>query len=125
MRTLLSAIFLATLGLAAATAADVTGKWSGSFTATNSDGETKDGTAVLILKQTGSEITGTVGPDEGEQHTITKGRIDGDKILLESADGEMIIKLHLTLTGDRIAGDVTANGEGRSMKAKIDVKRAK
>jgi hypothetical protein len=125
MRTLLSAIFLATLGLAAATAADVTGKWSGSFTATNAEGDTKDGTAVLILKQTGSEITGTVGPDEGEQHTITKGKIDGDKILLESADGEMIIKLDLTLTGDRIAGDVTANGEGRSMKAKIDVKRAK
>jgi hypothetical protein len=125
MRTLLNAILLATLGLAAATAADVTGKWSGSFTATSAEGETKEGTAVLILKQTGSEITGTVGPDEGEQHTITKGRIDGDKIVLESADGEMIIKLDLTLTGDRIAGDVTANGEGRSMKAKIDVKRAK
>jgi hypothetical protein len=125
MRTLLNAFFLATLGLAAATAADVTGKWSGSFTMTSAEGETKDGTALLILKQTGAEITGSVGPGEDEQHTITKGRIDGDKIVLESADGEMIIKFDLTLTGDRIAGDVAANGEGRSMKAKIDVKRAK
>jgi hypothetical protein len=109
----------------AAAAADVTGKWSGSFKATSQDGEPRDGTALVILKQTGSDITGTVGPHEGEQHPITKGKIEGDRIVLESADGPMVIKLNLVLTGDRIAGDVTAEDEGRSLKAKIDLTRAK
>jgi hypothetical protein len=116
---------LAALWVAAAAGADVSGKWSGSFKTTTPDGEARDGTALLILKQTGSEITGSVGPDEGEQHAITKGKIEGDKITLESTDGGMTIKLELVLSGDRIAGEATANGEGRTMKAKLDVTRAK
>jgi hypothetical protein len=78
-----------------------------------------------MLKQTGTEIAGTVGPNDGEQHTITKGRIEGDKITLESADGEATIKFDLMLAEDRITGDVNAIGEGRSLKAKLDVTRAK
>jgi len=46
---------------------------------------------LLILKHTGSEVTGTVGPHDGEQHAITKGKIEGDKITLESADGGMAL----------------------------------
>jgi hypothetical protein len=118
-------MILAALGAMAAAGADVTGKWSGSFKATRPDGQVQDGTALVILKQTGSDITGSVGPNEGEQHAITKGKIEGDKIILESSDGGMVIKLDLVLTGERIAGDVTAEGEGRTMKAKIDLGRTK
>ena len=125
MKRIAGVLTLAALCVAAATAADVTGKWSGSFKVTNPDGETRDGSALLMLKQTGTEVTGTVGPHEGEQHTITKGKIEGDKLTLESSDGGMVIKLDLVVTGDRIAGDATATGEGRNMKAKIDVTRAK
>jgi hypothetical protein len=116
---------LGALWVAAAAGADVTGKWSGSFKMTAPDGQVRDGTALIVLKQTGSDITGTVGPNEGEQHAITKGKIEGDKLSLESSDGGMVLKLDLVLTGDRIAGDVTASGEGRNMKAKLDVTRAK
>ena len=125
MRTLL--LFIAVAALAGIAIADtnVTGKWSGSFNVMDENGGTKESTAVLMLKQSGSEITGTVGPDEGEQHAITKGKIDGDKITLESADGNVSIKLDLALAGDRITGNVSAVGEGRSMKGKIDVTRAK
>jgi len=106
-----------------ALAADVSGKWTGTFSATGDQGK-EDGTAVLLLKQNGSEITGSVGPTVDEQHTISKGKIEGDKITLESNDGGMVLKLDLVLAGERISGNVTANGEGRSMKATIDVKRA-
>jgi hypothetical protein len=116
-------LMLAALWVAAAAGADVTGKWSGTFKPEGPDAE--GGSALLILKQTGSEITGSVGPHENEQHAISKGKIEGDKITLESTDGGMTIKLELVLTGDRIAGEATANGEGRTMKAKIDVTRAK
>ena len=125
MRTLLLFIVVAALAGIAIADTNVTGKWSGSFNVMDENGGTKESTAVLMLKQSGSEITGTVGPDEGEQHAITKGKIDGDKITLESADGNVSIKLDLALAGDRITGNVSAVGEGRSMKGKIDVTRAK
>ena len=125
MRTILCILLLGVFALAAAPDTNVTGTWSGSFNMTDSDGGTKDGTALLVLKQTGTEITGTVGPSEGEQHAITKGKIEGDKITLESADGPVVIKFDLALAGNRITGDVNAAGEGRTMKAKIDVTRAK
>jgi len=116
---------VAALWVAVAAGADVSGNWSGSFKATGPDGENHDSSALLMLKQSGSEITGSIGPSDGEQHTISKGKIEGDKITIESADGAMVVKLDLVLTGDRIAGDVTVNGEGRTMKGKLDVTRAK
>ena|SRR6516164_3580166 len=125
MKALLLFIVVAALAGIAIADTNVTGKWSGSFNVMDENGGTKESTAVLMLKQSGSEITGTVGPDEGEQHAITKGKIDGDKITLESADGNVSIKLDLALAGDRITGNVSAVGEGRNMKGKIDVTRAK
>ncbi len=125
MKSISKLLMLAALWVAAAAGADVTGKWSGTFKPEGGDGQPEGGSALLILKQTGTEITGSIGPHENEQHTITKGKIEGDKISIESTDGGMTIKLELVLTGDRIAGDATAQGEGRSMKAKIDVTRAK
>jgi len=125
MRTLQLFVVVAALAGIAIADTNVTGKWSGSFNVMDENGGTKESTAVLMLKQSGSEITGTVGPDEGEQHAITKGKIDGDKITLESADGDVSIKLDLALAGDRITGNVNAVGEGRNIKGKIDVMRAK
>jgi hypothetical protein len=125
MRTLLFLLFMAILAGIAVADVNVTGKWTGSFNMTGPDGQTKDGTAVLVLKQTGTEITGTVGPDDGEQHQITKGKIEGEKMTLESADGGITIKFDLAVAGDRITGDVNAAGEGRTMKANIEVTRAK
>jgi hypothetical protein len=125
MRALLCFLILAAFAGLAVAEVNVTGKWSGSFNVIGPDGQTKESTAMLVLKQNGSEITGTVGPHEGEQHQITKGKIEGDKITLEAAEGEHAIKFDLVLDGDRITGEANAAGEGRTMKAKIDVKRAK
>ena len=125
MRALLCLLVLGAVAGSAAADVDVTGKWWGSFNVSGPDGQTKESTAVLLLKQNGTEITGSVGPNEGEQHEITRGKIEGDKITLESADGGVVIKFDLMLDGGRITGDVNAAGEGRTMKAKIDVKRTK
>jgi preprotein translocase subunit SecD len=115
------------LGLAlTAAAADVTGKWSGTFNITRPDGETKEAEALLDLKQNGSEITGSVGPNESERYPIAKGKIEGNKITLESAEGEgPAIKFELVLEGDHIKGDASASREGQTMKAKLDLTRAK
>jgi hypothetical protein len=124
MRTFLCLLLVAAFAGIAVADVNVTGKWSGNFKISG-DGDGKDSTAVFLLKQSGSEITGSLGPNEGEQHQITKGQIDGDKITLEVAEGSLVIKLDLVLAEDRITGDVNAAGEGRTMKGKIDVKREK
>jgi hypothetical protein len=125
MRRMTRIFMLAALCVMAAAAADITGKWTGTFALTRPDGETRDTTALLVLKQTGSEVTGTVGPNEGEQHAITKGSIEGDKIaLLVEGDGR-VIKFDLVLASDKISGNVDIGMQGQTAKAKIDVTRAK
>ena len=110
---------------AGALVADVTGKWSGSFNATNPNGETKESTALLVLKQTGTDITGTVGPSEDEQFAIQKGKIDGDKITLEVDHDGHTMTFNLVLAAGRITGEAQMSRDGQTMKAKIDVGRAK
>jgi hypothetical protein len=123
MRTIFCILLLGALTLVAVADTNVTGKWTGSFKIAGPDSET--GTAFLMLKQSGSEISGTVGPDEGEQHAITKGKIEGDKITLLVEDQDHTIKLDLVVAGDRITGDANISHEGQTKQAKIEVTRAK
>jgi hypothetical protein len=120
----LFAVAVALAGVAMADV-DVTGKWSGSFNATGPNGETKEATALLVLKQTGTDITGTVGPNEDEQFPVRKGKIEGDKITLEADHDGQTIKLDLKFASGRITGEVQMSRDGQSMTAKIDVGRAK
>ena len=53
-----------------ATAADVTGKWDGTFTRENRD----QGSALLILKQTGYVVTGTGGENDSDRHESRTAR---------------------------------------------------
>ena len=125
MKTLFCALLFLGLALHASADTDISGKWSGSFNLTNANGETKDATAYFVLKQTGSEITGTVGPSEDEQYQIGKGKIDGNKITIEVDHEGHNLKLALVLAADRITGQANMSGEGQNMTAKIDVTRVK
>ena len=74
-------------------------------------GETKDDTAYLILKQTGAEITGTIGPNSGKRLQITKGTADGNNVYIEAVvEGENKLVLRLKVDGDKLAGDLKAEG---------------
>jgi len=91
-------------------AADVTGTWSGSMAMTKDD-ETKDDSAYLVLKQTGNEITGTIGPNTEKRLTITKGSADGNTIYIEAiVEGENKLVLRLKIDGDKLVGDLKAEG---------------
>jgi hypothetical protein len=70
-----SLLVLALTLVAAASAADVTGKWSAQVPGRN--GETRE--AVFNLKAAGGELTGTVTSPRGEQ-TISDGKVNGDDI---------------------------------------------
>ena len=93
-------------------AGDVTGIWSGPMEMKKGD-ETKADSAYLVLKQTGSEVTGTVGPNEEKRLPITKGTAEGDNIYLEAAapEGENNkMVLRLKLDGDKLVGELKAEG---------------
>jgi hypothetical protein len=125
MKKFLCFLMLAALAGVAMADVDVTGKWSGSFNMTGPNGETKDTGALLMLKQNGTEITGTVGPSEDEQFDIQKGKIDGGKITLEVDHDGHTIKFDLLLAGGHLTGEVNLSGDGETRMAKLDVTRSK
>ena len=122
MKTTLACILLAFAMVLSAAAADVTGKWTGTISIETNDPQD----AFLVLKQDGSTITGTAGPNEGEQWPIKSGKIEGNKVVLEVVNEEhWSYKLELVLDGDKLAGDVTMTRDDQTMKAKLSVARVK
>ena len=118
-------VFVCTLLIAlcamTAMAADVTGKWSGSFVPEGGD----PGQAFVILKQTGTTLSGSAGPDENQQWPLT-GTIDGNKITAEVKSPEgMVFKVEMMLEGDHLKGSAVGNMNGETMRAKLDLTKAK
>ena len=118
MKTLVCTLLFALCAMAA----DATGKWSGTFAP---EGQSPNN-AYVILKQSGTSLTGSAGPDEGQQWPLTEGKVTGNKITgtVTSPDG-VVYKLDVTLDGDKMAGDVSASANGQAMKAKIELTRVK
>ena len=106
-------------------AADISGKWSGSFTVTGAGGESEEQTAFVIFQQKGTELTGSGGPDESQQWPILKGKVEGNRITFEVQSDGPLYKVDVMLVGDHIKGDVTVVQEGHTSKAKVDVTRVK
>ena len=124
MKTLLGILLLSAVALTAA-GTNITGKWTGTLTLIEADGGTRDDSAFMILKQNGTEITGSVGPNEERQFPITKGTIDGDRITMEADHEGQILKFALVLKDDRITGDASMSHDGETGKGKINVTRVK
>ncbi len=126
MKTLLCLIALTAFAFTATADENIAGKWTGSFNITGPDGTVKDGGAVVVLQQNGTELTGTAGPDEEQQFPITKGKIDGDKVTLEIHRGEdQVIKMALVLAEDRLKGEATMSSSEQTGTAKVDLGRSK
>ncbi len=127
MRTLLS-LMLFTLSLSAA---DWTGKWSGTTDFKAPDGSTESGGAYAVLKQDGKAVTGTAGPSEEEQVAVENGKIDG-KVLTFQVNvpgdaGPRVFKVSLTMiSDDQVEGDIegTAN-DGQKITGKLKMSRQK
>src|SRR5215471_17141004 len=123
MKRILVCTLLACLAALAASAADVNGKWTGTFTPEGGGG----GSAFMVLKQTGTTVTGTAGPDENQQWPDLKGTIKGDKVTAEVKNPEdgTVYKCELTVSGDKLKGEVIASQNGQTQKAQLDLTRVK
>lgn len=102
----LAGVLMATL---AAQPATVTGKWGGTLVGQRDDGEKREDTALLILTQKGTTITGTVGGNENDRHPITSGKIDGNKIALEATlQNGRVMTFALVVENDGMKGTITS-----------------
>ena len=121
----LKAVLLSMVLALAARAADVSGTWSGTLKITGPDGQTQDDTIHLVLKQDGGKLTGTAGPNAGEQLPIEKGAVDGDNVTMEVPIPNGAFKFAIRLEGDHLKGEVAVSAGDQTMKAKMDATRAK
>jgi hypothetical protein len=121
MKRLAFSVFLMTM---LASAADVTGRWSGTFTFTGGDGQQRQVPVLLILKQEGTKVTGTGGRDDDDRHEIMMAKLDGDKISLEVEAGDAPVRLVLTIKGDELTGEASRDRpDGQKQTAKVSAKR--
>jgi hypothetical protein len=108
-------------------AAELTGKWSGSFDITDSSGgETKADSAFMDLKAQDGVVTGTAGPNADKQWSLRNGKLDGQKLTFEvvSEDGG-VLNFHLTFDGETIEGTCEGTGNGgEKLSAKLRLKRS-
>lgn len=113
-------IVLLLLPLCTAFAADLTGKWSGTFRATGAD---HDIPQLFILQQDGAGLHGSGGPDQSEQYPIENAVINGDKVTFELTTGEWRFSYRLRVSGGEMSGDLDLKSENNARKAKVSLKR--
>ncbi|MGO4882489.1 MAG: hypothetical protein ACLP59_16900 [Bryobacteraceae bacterium] len=126
MKTLICLLLLTGLTLSAA---ELTGKWTGKFDITTSDGEEKPDTAVMNLKLDGTTVTGTAGPNDDQQWAIHNGKLEKGKltfeVLLEGNGGDNgKLVFDLVFDGETIKGSAAGTSpDGDKMSAKVELKR--
>ena len=104
-------------------AGDATGKWSGTFTASAPNGEKNEGPALVILKQSGAQVTGTAGPNAERQSEIREGKVDGDSVNFKVPIDDAIAVVQLRMDGDQMTGQLTVETPDGKVTGKIALKR--
>lgn len=128
MKRLALVLALTLFALPTLAAEDFSGKWSGTFSGTASDGRQVTENIFLNLVHKGPELTGTAGPSPDRQWKILNGKVDGNKLAFDVApegEGPENIRLTLALVEGRLKGEFNAGKDGLTLSAKVDVARVK
>ncbi|MDQ2948986.1 MAG: hypothetical protein M3Y27_24100 [Acidobacteriota bacterium] len=120
MKSVLGLILMAACSLAGT---DLSGKWTGTYDVSVSDGDTMKGRVFMTLTQNGSEVSGKIGPDEQQQSPIAKGKIDGDRITFESQTEGPLMRFDLRLVDDHIRGEAVGDLQDTKIRAKVELAR--
>ena len=116
-------------------AEDLTGKWGGTFVFTE-EGQPHDDVAHMVAKQTGAELTGTVGPNPDKQFPILKGKIEttkeagkeSTKVTFDvepNGAGGPVMHFLLALVDGHLKGNAKGEHDGQTMSATVDLTRLK
>jgi ketosteroid isomerase-like protein len=101
------------------TGPDLSGTWFGDFILKTPDGKASHDTAVLILEQHGSAVTGSIGRTVDQQTPFTDGGMDGSSI-----------RFHLDVGGGMdfslrpVAGHLQGAAMGKTAKAEVSLQPA-
>jgi hypothetical protein len=108
-------------GATAVWAADASGSWRGTL----SDDQGAGDSALLILQQEGTKLTGTAGSNEGDRHPIQNGKVQGDTVTFEvQGPPGGILFFELKLNGDELAGKIEQRRDGQVLRTgRLVVKR--
>src|SRR6266481_5132881 len=114
MRTLICLLAVT----ACACAADVTGKWTGSVAVTTAPGEVETHAITFQLRQSGNELSGALASDDREAQ-IKNGKVEGQAVTFQVQPGDEgpTWNVKLTLAGDDLNGDASAERDGETRKA--------
>ena len=100
-------------------AQDAAGTWSGSFIITMPNGQVVRDTAVLVLRQTGTLLTGTAGSSIDKQTAIEEGRVEADSIHFRmNVGGGIVFVLHRE--GNTLRGEGTSPTPEGLLVVKVD-----
>lgn len=90
-----------------ASAADFSGKWSGS-----SPDSKSVKTVYAVLKQDGTTLAGSAGPSESHQFPIATGNVDGDHLIFEVRMSGGVIRFDLTAVASELKGSMHLSEDG-------------
>jgi ketosteroid isomerase-like protein len=97
----------------------LSGTWFGEFVVTSPDGKVSHDTAVLILEQQGSSLTGSIGRTVDQQTPLADASINHSQVRFHlNAGGGMEFVLDLN------AGHLTGTATGARVNAKVDLQPA-
>ena len=119
----MSALAVIVMLVVMASASELTGTWSGTFKVSGGDHSTPQ---IMILKQDGKKLTGSAGPELGEQYPVENGQVDGDRVRFEVTSGEWRFSYDLKRSGaDEMKGNVELKGVDDVRVADVVLRRTK
>lgn len=117
--------FVTILALAAVTmfAGDLDGSYTGTMTPEGRDASS----ALVVFKTVDGKLTGTGGPNEGEQHPFSNIKLEGDRLTFELVNPNGgVMKFDLKVDGNKLAGKIVRErSDGQTQTAMLAVERKK
>jgi hypothetical protein len=110
---------------AACTAADFSGRWTGTADTISPDGNAQHFAVYLQLHQSGNELTGEIGASPDSKAEIAKGKVEGNTVTFEVQQGDNgpLWKIKLTGSGDQLNGEASGVAGTQTLKGHLALKR--
>jgi hypothetical protein len=123
-RTVLRSLCALASAALTGSAAELSGKWTGTATTPESSEN-----VLLILRVNGSYVEGSLGPSDGRndppRFPIEQGKLDGNKVSFQlTGPNKAVFKFELTWEGDSLRGPCTRTLEGQTEHGTVELKRA-
>jgi hypothetical protein len=106
---------------------DISGVWVGQMSENLPDGRVGHGSFYLRLKQSGTQVSGVAGENEGAASPIENVALSGKHLTFSMTGGGVIWKMELDASGDAMKGNGHAlrNSDNHTWDVEIKLARNK